>query len=112
MIAARPAPRRVSLAANWPTAAIVVIAVLLPGVASVLLRGWHEAGKRVTSLWLTLGVAYLLCGPMWGGLFFARAGHLVKELGLVPFVATCLAVVAISVRATLEDRKAALAAAE
>lgn len=109
---AKTAPRRVPLVATWPTPVLVTLAVLLPGVPSLLLGGWHAGGQRIWSLWLALGLAYLLCGPMWGGLFFARAPHWAKELGLVPFAATCLAVMAISVRAALADRESVLAASE
>jgi serine/threonine protein kinase len=91
---------------------IVLLSVLIPGLGSLLIRGWKAVGVRSISLLLAIPIAFLVFGPLWGEVIFAWAGKTMQELGLWPFLMTCLIVPIISVKFALQDRELALAIAD
>jgi hypothetical protein len=87
-----------------PVAAVVLIAALVPGLSSSLIRGtvW-----RCLCLAPIIPIAFLFFGPLWGEVLF-RSSPAWREFGLYPFVLTCLLVEAVSILLALDDRKRAL----
>lgn len=98
-----PQPLRVS----YPV--VLLVAILLPGVASLMLRGWKEVGPRSVLLFAAIPLAFLIFGPLWGEVIFATSTKAVQELGLWPFIATCVVVPIISLIYALKDRRIAIA---
>ena len=60
---------------------VVLVAFLLPGVASLMLRGWREVGLRSLLLLAAIPVAFLIFGPLWGGVIFATSPKEIRNLG-------------------------------
>jgi hypothetical protein len=88
---------------------IVLLSALMPGLGSLLIRGWKAAGMRSICLLLAIPIAFLVFGPLWGEVIFASASMTVRELGLWPFLIICLSVSIISVSFALQDREHVLA---
>jgi hypothetical protein len=97
-------PQPANTFARSPLAAIVLLAILLPGLSSSLIRRtpWH-----CLCLAPIIPVAFLFFGPFWGEVLF-RASPAWREFGLYPFVLTCVAIEAVSIILALQDRKRAL----
>jgi hypothetical protein len=86
--------------ARMPLPAILLVAVLVPGLSSSLIRGtvW-----RCVCLAPAIPVAFIFFGPVWGEVLFPSSSW--SEFGLYPFVLTCLVVEIVSVLLALGDRK-------
>src|SRR5262245_52974278 len=83
---------------------VVLVALLLPGVASLMLRGWKEVGPRSLLLLATIPVALLVFGPLWDNVIFANSSRALRNVGLWPFLATCVAVLIFSLWRAIQDR--------
>ncbi len=64
----------------------MVIAMLVPGLASRMLRGRRNAGPGPLLLLLATPCAFVVFGPLWGEVLFANGGEQTRNFGLVPFV--------------------------
>jgi hypothetical protein len=91
---------------------VVLVALVLPGIASLMLRGWKEAGLRSLLLLAAIPVALFVFGPLWDGVIFAKSSRAVRNFGLWPFVATCVAVMLFSVWRAIQDRRVVIARLE
>lgn len=91
---------------------VVLVALLLPGIASLMLRGWQEVGLRSLLLLAAIPVAFLVFGPLWGGVIFATSPPALRNFGLWPFVATCVVVWLLSLWRAIQDRRVVVARLE
>ena len=91
---------------------VVLVALLLPGVASLMLRGWKEAGLRSLLLLAAIPVALLVFGPLWGDVIFASSPRALRNFGLWPFVAISVAVLLFSLWRAIQDRRVVIARLE
>ena len=96
---------------SYPVVVLVAI-FLLPGIASLMLRGWKEAGLRSLLLLAVIPVALLVFGPLWGDVIFATSPRALRNFGLWPFLATCVAVWVFSLWRAIQDRRIAIARLE
>jgi hypothetical protein len=86
--------------ARTPLPVILLLAILVPGLSSSLLRG---TAWRCLCLAPVIPLAFLFFGPFWGEVLFPASSW--SELGLYPFALTCLVVEIASVLLALRDRK-------
>src|SRR5262245_10990231 len=91
---------------------VVLVALLLPGMASLMLRGWKEVGPRSLLLLAAIAVALLCFGPLWGAVIFATSPRAVRNFGVWPFVAACVSVLVYSVWRAIQDRRVVIARLE
>ena len=84
---------------------VIVLGLLLPGFASLLIRGWREVGLRSLLLLMAIPLAFVVFGPLWGSVIFAGSPQEFRNLGLWPFVAVCVAAPLLSVTYALKDRR-------
>jgi hypothetical protein len=89
---------------RWSAWAIVPI-LLVPGLGSLLIRGWKARKGPFLSLFLTIPIAFVVFGPLWGEVLFKSSDRATREFGLWPFLATCAVVLAISAALTFYDQK-------
>jgi hypothetical protein len=89
--------------ARTPLPVIVLLAVLVPGLSSSLIRG---TAWRCVCLATIVPVAFFFFGPFWGEVLFPSSSW--SELGVFPFVLTCVAVDIFSIVLALVDRRRAL----
>lgn len=82
---------------------IILLAVLVPGLSSSLIRGtpW-----RCVCLTTIVSASFLFFGPFWGEVLFPSSSW--SELGVFPFVLTCVAVEVVSIVLAVGDRRRAL----
>ena len=80
----------------------VLISFVVPGLGSLLLRGWEKRGLAFMLLFFAIPTAYLIFGPLWGEVLFSGSQY--KETGLWPFLATCVVVPIISLALAYSDR--------
>jgi len=106
----RGAGQTLPLRLRYPV--VVLIALLLPGVASLMLRGWQEVGRRSLVLLAAIPVAFLVFGPLWGDVIFARSPKWLRDIGIWPFLAICVAVALYSLWRALQDRRVVIARLE
>jgi hypothetical protein len=100
---AAPAPATGFVCA--PKWAIMLVAVLVPGLASALIRGL--AGVLTMGvLWAAVVLAFIFFGPIWGEFLFRNSS--LKEAGLYPFLGTCIVVELTSAGMALRDRRRVL----
>jgi hypothetical protein len=91
--------------ASAPKWAIMLVAIVLPGLASVLIRGLVGVLTMVV-LWATVITAFVFFGPIWGEVLFRNSP--LREAGLYPFLGTCVALDLTSVVLALRDRRRVL----
>jgi uncharacterized membrane protein len=96
-------PTRKSRFAVLPVGVIILVALILPGLSSALIRG---SAWRCIFLILTILVAFLIFGPLWGEVLFRSTQY--DNTGLYPFIATCAGVEVVSVVWAINDRKRAI----
>lgn len=100
---AAPSPARgFACAPKW---VIMVIAVLVPGLASALIRGLRGI-LTMAVLWATVIVGFIFFGPIWGAFLFPNSS--LEEAGLYPFLLTWFAVELTSAGLALRDRRRVL----
>lgn len=95
--------RPVSGFARSPVWLVVLVAMIVPGLSSFLIR--RRVGRFLCHL-AAMPLAFLLFGPIWGEVLFPSPN--LSELGLFPFIATCTATYGASVYLALKDRREAL----
>jgi hypothetical protein len=86
--------------AGMPEIVIVLLAIIVPGLSSSLIRG---SPWRCILLIAAVPMAFVFFGPFWDEVLF-RSTRL-RNFGLYPFLVTCAAVEIISVVLALSDRK-------
>ena len=79
--------------ASLPRWIILLIAIMVPGLPSVLIRG-RRGFVILLELWAVVVLAFFFFGPLWGDVIFAHTK--LQEAGLWPFLATCVAVAMMS----------------
>ena len=89
--------------ARLPQSVIILVAMLVPGLSSSLIRG---SAWRCVILVTTVLAAFLVFGPLWGEVLFPSPP--LTNLGLYPFVVTCGVVEIVSVVQAMRDRAKAL----
>lgn len=87
---------------------VLVLGILLPGMASLMLRGWREVGPRSVALLVAIPMAFLIFGPLWGDVLFSASTQEVQRLGKWPFIATCIVVPIVSLVYAVQDRQVAV----
>ena len=97
-------PQPANAFAHTPVAVIVLVAALVPGLSSSLIR---RTPWRCLCLAPIIPVAFLFFGPFWGKTCSAR--RRVAQFGVYPFVLTCIIVEAVSILLAIDDRKDAFA---
>lgn len=90
--------------ARLPETVIVILAIIVPGLSSSLIRG---TAWRCLVLVLTILAAFLFFGPFWGEVLFRHTAG--SERGLYPFILICVGVEYISVVLAIRDRRRVLA---
>jgi hypothetical protein len=98
-------PKPVSGFAGMPEIVIVLLAVLVPGLSSSLIR---RSAWPCLFLVASVPLAFGVFGPLWGEVFFRSPA--LKDAGLYPFLFTCALVAVISAVMAISDRKRALRA--
>ena len=95
---------RLAVAPKW---VVILVAVLVPGLASCLIRG-RDGLVTLLLLLITIPLAFFFFGPIWGEVLFRNTRW--SEAGLYPFLLTCVAVSLASAAVALRDRRRALGA--
>jgi hypothetical protein len=97
-------PKPANRFARMPAIGIILLAILVPGLSSSLVRGsvW-----KCATLCGVVAAAFLIFGPLWGEVLFP--GRL-SELGLYPFLLTVGVVETISIVMAISDRTKAQSA--
>jgi len=85
-----------------PIWAIVLVALIVPGLASALMRGTAAAIIKMILLLAVVPLAFLFFGPYWSIVLFPNSR--LSETGLYPFLVTCAAVPLLSVVLAVLDR--------
>lgn len=90
--------------AGLPRWAVILIAIFVPGLCSVLLRGKSRLWV-MACLCATPFLAFVILGPLWGEVLFIHTKY--AESGLYPFLLICFATPLGSVWIALRDWKRA-----
>ena len=91
--------------ARLPLAVTILVAIFIPGLASVLILGFKRRGWAFAGLVSAIPATFVFFGPIWGEVLFADAGHRMREVGLWPFLGCCAVTIATSVVLAIRDRK-------
>ena len=100
-----PPPPANAFARSTPLPVILLLAILVPGLSSSLIRR-----KPWWCLCLApiIPAAFAFFGPFWGEVLFRSSPKEWREFGLYPFLLTCGIVQATSIVLALNDRSRAL----
>ena len=95
--------RKSSVSVKAPAIWKVIISGFIPGLGSLLIRGWKARGLSFLLLFFTIPISFYFFGPYWGQVLFAGTKY--KGAGLLPFIVICVLVLIISVSLAYKDRK-------
>jgi hypothetical protein len=88
-----------------PKWVVIFLSLFIPGLGSLLLRGGKARLAMFLALIATIPVAFVVFGPLWGEILFRSSTRSTREVGLWPFVATCVVTPMISVALAYKDWK-------
>jgi hypothetical protein len=100
-----PPPDANAFARTTPLPAVLLLAILVPGLSSSLIRRkvwWCLCLAPVIPL------AFLFFGPVWGEVLFRSSSTQWREFGVYPFLLTCVIVEITSLLLALAHRHRAL----
>ena len=89
--------------ALWTSRAIWVIGLVGFGLPSVVMNPSFSTVVRFALLIIALPAAFMIFGPLWGNVLFAKTAY--TDLGIYPFFATCFCVPLLSVWLGFRDRR-------